>query len=240
MLYLLHGTDTFKARKKLNSLINTLLSKKKDAMLIRVNSENFSPREVLDLADSQGLFESKSIIIFDSIFENTTDKEILLDNSKDLQDSDNVFIILEGKLDKKSITKISKYAEKVQEFDAPKVLAKKSQFNIFELSDALGTRDRKRLWVLYQTGKLHNVSDEEMHGILFWGIKNMLLARNSKSATEAGLSPFVYKKAKGFERNFKDRELENISGTLLQIYHNARRGIKPFNIGFEQFVLTLQ
>ena len=209
-------------------------------MLVRINSENFSPSDVIDLASTQGLFESKSIIVFDSIFENTTDKEILLDNIKSLHESSNVFIILEGKLDKKSVTKISKYAEKVQEFDLPKDEKKKAQFNIFELSDALGMRDRKKLWVLYQTGKIHNISDEEMHGILFWGTKNMLLAKRAKSASEAGLSPFVYGKAKGFVKNFKERELESISGKLLEIYHDGRRGIKPFGIGFEQFVLNLK
>src|SRR5210317_2013478 len=103
MLYLLYGTDTFKSRQKLTGLINTLLSKKKDATLIRINNENFSPKEIINLAKAQGLFESKSIIVFDSIFENTTDKEILLDNIKDLQESENIFILLEGKLDKKSI-----------------------------------------------------------------------------------------------------------------------------------------
>ena len=240
MLYLLYGTDTGKARKKLNSLINTLLSKKKDAMLLRINSENFSPRDVIDLAHTQGLFESKSIIVFDSIFENTTDKEILLDNLESLHTSPNVFIVLEGKLDKKSVTKISKYTEKVQEFDAPKKGNKKAEFNIFELGDALGERNRKKLWVVYQTGKLHNISDEEMHGILFWGNKNMLLAKCAKSATEAGLSPFVYRKAKSFEKNFTNEELRDISGTLLEIYHDARRGIKPFDVSLEQFVLALK
>lgn len=240
MLYLLYGTDTLKSRKKLNSLVNTLLSKKKDAMLIRVNSENFSPKEILNLAESQGLFESRSIIVFDSIFENITDKEIILDNIKSLQKSENIFILLEGKLDKESVAKISKFAEKIQEFDAPKTQKKKSQFNIFELSDALGGKDRKRLWVIYQTGKLHNISDEEMHGILFWGTKNMILAKSAKNSEDAGLSLFVYNKAKNFCKNFENRELENISAALLEIYHDARRGIRPFDIGLEQFLLTIK
>lgn len=240
MLYFLYGNDTQKARKKLNTLINALLAKKKDAMLLRVNNENFSPSDVRDLASTQGLFESKSIIVFDSIFENTTDKEILLDNVKDLQESQNVFIILEEKPDKKSITKITKYAEKVQEFLLPKGSETRSGFNIFELSDALGMRNRKKLWVLYQTGKLNNVSDEEMHGILFWGTKNMLLAKSAKTAKEAGLSSFVYGKAKKFSDNFSEEELCVTSGRLLTIYHDARRGIEPLTIAFEKFVLTLK
>ena len=120
MLYLLYGNDLQKARKKMNSLVQALLSKKGNAMLIRVNSENFSPSDVNDYASTQGLFEERSIIVFDSVFENTTDKEIILDIIKDLQASQNIFIILEGELDKKSVTKIKKHAEKVQEFSLPK------------------------------------------------------------------------------------------------------------------------
>jgi DNA polymerase III delta subunit len=240
MLYLLYGTDGQKARKKLNFLIESMLSKKKDAMLLRINNGNFSPREVVDLSSTQGLFESKSIIVFDSIFENTTDKGILLDNLKNFQKSENIFILLEGKLDKKTVTKISKCSEKVQEFELPQKSDKKSSFNIFELSDALGEKDRKRLWVLYQTGKTKNISDEEMHGILFWSTKNMLLSKNSKNANEAGLSPFVYGKASKFSKNFREGELEEISASLLELYHKARRGIKPFDVSLEQFVLTLK
>ena len=176
MLYLLYGDDTAKSRDKVNALIKALLSKKQDAMLLRINGENFSPAEMINHISSQGLFESKSIIVLDMLFEDATDKAIVLDHLEGLGTSDNVFILLEAKLDKKTVTKIEKHAEKVQEFSLPKSTKKEQAFNIFSLSDALGSRNRKQLWVTYQTGKLNNVSDEEMHGILFWGVKNMLLS----------------------------------------------------------------
>lgn len=239
MLYVLHGSDTHTSRDKLHALLQTLLGKKKDAMLIKITNENFDPRELLEHIKSQGLFEQKSIIVLDHLFEDATDKGIVLDNIKDISASENVFILLEGLLDKKTITKLEKHAEKVQECTLPDAPDKKESFNIFGLSDALGARDRKQLWVMYQTGKLHNVSDEEMHGILFWSVKNMLLARTTHSASEAALSPFVYKKASIYEKNYSQQELTQLSKQLVMIYHEARRGSVSLSTALEQMVLGL-
>lgn len=240
MIYLLYGTNTAKSRNKLSKLIGALLSKKPDAMLVRTNSEDFEEGFLNEHIQSQGLFEQKSIVVLDTVFENKIYKDIVLKNLKKLQASDNVFIILEGKLDAKSLEKLTKHSAKVQACTLPKTKEKKFDFNIFELSDALGARDRKKLWVIYQEGKMHNISDEEMHGILFWGTKNMLLCKKAKNATEAGLSSFVYRKAQTQSKNYSENELVNISQSLVQMYHHARRGQTPLNIAFERFILGLQ
>jgi len=240
MIYVLYGTDTAKSRNKLSKLISTLLSKKPDAMLVRANSEDFKESFLEEHVQSQGLFEQKSIVVLDTIFENKVYKDIVLKKLKELQASNNVFVLLEVKLDAKSIEKLTKYSAKVQECSLPKTKEKKFDFNIFELSDALGARNRKKLWVIYQEGKMHNISDEEMHGILFWGTKNMLLCKKAKSATEAGLSSFVYRKAKSQSKNYSENELANISRALVQMYHHARRGQVSLTIAFERFILGLQ
>lgn len=237
MLYVLYGEDTKKSRDKLNALIRNLLSKKKDANLSKLDNENFDPRDLLDHIKSQGLFEQKSIIVLDTLFSNVTDKGIVLDNIKDIGESDNVFIVIEGKLDAKTKNKLEKHAEKMQECALAKSSAKKKSFNIFDLADALGERDRKQLWVLFQTGMLHNISAEEMHGILFWGTKNMLLAKQSTSAKEANLSSFVYGKAKRYAENYSDIELQKLSGDLVSIYHQARRGAGPLGLQLEKLLL---
>ena len=79
-----------------------------------------------------------------------------------------------------------------------------------------------------------------MHGILFWGTKNMILAKHAKNGKEAGLSPFVFGKAQRFSKNYTDEELRHTSAHLMEIYHRARRGIMPFDIGFETFLLALE
>ena len=237
MIYVLYGTDTAKSRKKLSTLINTLLTKKPDAMLIRTDGESFTESFIGEYAESQGLFEQKSIIVLDQVLENKTHQSSVLDSLELLQSSDNVFIFLEGKLDAKTVKKLSKHAAKIQECELPKAQKEHTSFNIFELSDALGMRNRKKLWVIYQEGKMRNVSSEEMHGILFWGTKNMLLSKEAKSAKEAGLSPFVYKKALGYAKNYSNDELEELSTTLVSLYHEARMGKVPFDIGLETLIL---
>ena len=63
-----------------------------------------------------GLFENKYIIFLDKIFENEEIKEFILDKIKNIAESDNIFILLEEKVDKKTLTKIEKHAQKYRSF----------------------------------------------------------------------------------------------------------------------------
>ena len=240
MIYLLFGNDTSKSRDKLSKLVATLLSKKPDAMLVRADSDTFEEEFLFEHTESQGLFETNSIVVFDTVFENEVYKSLVLKSLKDLEASTNVFIILEGKLDKKTLDRISKHAAKVQEFSTPTVKNKNGGFNIFELGDALGERNRKKLWVIYQEGRMNNCKEEEMHGIAFWSVKSMMLASNAKDATSSGLSPFLYRKASTQAKNYKEDELFNISTELVKMYHEARLGEDPLDIAFERFILNLK
>lgn len=239
MLYVLHGTDTTKSREKVNALIRTLLSKKPDALLVRITGETFTEETLEEYISSLGLFEQKSIVVLDTVFESKENQSAVLAKLKEIESSDNIFILLEGKIDAKTLTRISKHATKSQEHMVPKKVAQKPDFNIFELSDALGERNRKKLWVIHQEGKLRNISDEEMHGILFWGVKNMILARNENDAKSAGLSPFVYGKAKRYASNFTKKELDQVSSKLVSLYHESRRGIISFDTALEQAILQM-
>ena len=93
-----------------------------------------------------------------------------------------------------------------------------------EATEDAARRDKKQLWILYTQAKREGISDEEIHGILFWQVKAMLLAARSKDAGAAGLNPFVYSKSKGFLKNFEEKEVENISSSLVTLYHDSRRG----------------
>jgi len=185
----------------------------------------------------QGLFSSKSIIVLDRVFGNEEGKEVILARLKDIAASENVFVLFEGGLDKKTLTKLEKHAEKSQGFDTKET--KTERFNVFSLTDALGKRDRRALWVKYQQAKLSGVSDEEIHGVLFWQIKTMLLAAMSGSASEANLNPFVYKKSRGFLKNYTRPELSAFSASLVRLYHDARRGKHELGVALERFILSL-
>lgn len=81
------------------------------------------------------------------------------------------------------------------------------------------------------------VSDEEVHGMLFWQMKTMLLVEASGNAKEAALNPFVYKKAKGFVQHFSKEELHSHTTALVELYHEARRGRYELGSALERFIL---
>ncbi len=239
MIYLLYGTDSQKSRNKLHDLVTSLVKKKPDASHIRLNDETFSDASLEENISGVGLFSQKTIVEMDNVFRNKDAKVSLLERLKDIAQSENIFVILEGELTKAELTKFEKHSEKVQEFSLQEETPKAKDFNVFSLTDALGKRDRKHLWVLFMKARAHDIAPEEIHGILFWQIKAMLATMQSKSPKEAGLNPFVYQKSGGFLRNFTPQEIQDTSVKLIELYHNARRGIVDFDRGLERFILEV-
>ncbi len=221
MLYLLHGTDFEKVREKANSLQQDLLKKKPNASIFRFNAENFNQFQLEELITAQGLFENKYIVILDRVIENEEAKEFILKSLNNLKESSHIFIILQQKLDKASLTRIEKQAEKAQAFSADpsiKLGAGKEKFNIFSLTFALEYRDKRKLWILYQTAR-KNAVPEEIHGILWWKVKNMILS--------------------GKAGKYSADELKKIAFTLVSIYHDAHRGLFEFDLALERFILKM-
>jgi len=239
MLYFIHGTDKDKARQKANDLVAALQKKKPDASFFKLTSENWSEGSFEEYIGGQGLFENKYIVLVDGLFGDKVTKEFISKRLKEIKESQNVFIFREGEVDKATLTKIEKNAEKVQEFGTGEAKGKKQEFNTFSLTDALGRRDKKQLWVLYHMAKQANVEDEQIHGVLFWQVKNMMLAQKTQNAAEAGLNPFVFSKAQGFARNFRDGELAKMSGELVSLSHEARRGAHDFDVALERWILNV-
>ncbi len=239
MLYVLHGTDTIKTREKLHELVSSLLIKKPNASHILVDSDSFNETELPELLYGQGLFARKYIISFDHLFSDKNIKEIVLKNIKEIGQSENIFVILEDEIPKTFLRKVEKYATKVQLYNTHTLSRNKDSFNTFSLAEALGKRDKKNMWLLFQKAKFHNVADEAIVGILFWQVKVMLLARSSQAVGDVKLNPFVYKKALQFQKNYSVGELQRISKTLISLYHNARRGLGDLGVEMEYLILGL-
>jgi len=240
MIYFLYGSDTDKAKKKLNELVESLVKKKPNASSFKYDWETFLPDLLPELIGGQGLFEHRYIVILDRVLENPEHKDVIIDMLEGMHDSENIFIIYEKQLDKTTLGKFEKNSEKVQKFElVEEIDVKKHAFNIFALTDALGKKDKRALWVLYQKALMNEVSFEEIHGILLWQVKAMLLAQSSKSATESGLKPFVFGKSQTYAKNFPGESLHNLSGGLVSLYHDVRRGIGEPELALEKFILEM-
>ncbi len=237
MLYLIYGDDFEKARGKARELIAALQKKKPGAEVFRLEDEMVSVSKLDELAGSQGLFEKKYIVFADNVFRSEEAKEIVLGKLETLAESENIFIFLEGELSKTDLKQLEKFAEKVQRFSG--AMKKEKPFNIFSLTEKLGQRDKRGLWVLYQKALAQGLAPEEIHGILFWQIKAMLAAVLVKTAEEAGFKPFVYQKAKNFSRNFSPAELKNLSSKMVSVYHNSRRSGPNLDIALERLILEI-
>lgn len=238
MLYLIHGTDSKKTREKLHELLKILETKKPNAAVFSITSENWSESQLEEFIQSQGLFEQKYIVVLDSLF---GDKKIageLKEKIKDLKNSENVFIALDGSIDAKTKASLEKNAEKAWLLDEKESKPKK-EFNVFALTDALGARDKAKLWALYQEALMNGSEPEELHGLLYWQIKNLLLVKNAKSASETNLKPFVFQKAQSFSKFYTEQELQKLSSTFVDVYHKARRGVGEFDALLERAILEI-
>ncbi|MDP3962667.1 MAG: hypothetical protein Q8Q03_02265 [bacterium] len=215
MIYFLHGNDIDKGRVKVHDLTASLLKKKPDASFFKMDLPGWDEALLESYIGGQGLFESKYIIFIDRVCEDKKIKESFLSKIKEMADSSNIFIILEGKLDKVTLGKIEKRSEKTQEFVlTEKAGAKKEEYNVFALADALGKKDRKSLWILYRKAIDRGEAPEAIHGMLFWKVKTMILGSGNE-------------------------DLLVLAEQLIDVYHEARRGKHELETGLEVLILSI-
>ena len=216
MIYFYYGTDTDKARKKSSELIDSLRKKKPDAGFFKMDSEHFDLAKLEEYIGGQGLFSNKYIVFLDRLCGDKEIKEEFLGKLKEISESENIFIILEGKIDKATSTKIEKKTEKTIKFDLEEK-SEKPAYNAFALADAFGNKNRKEAWILYRKAIDKGEAPEALHGMIFWKVKSMILA--------------------GYGGAWKNEELLETLDRLVDVYHEARRGKHELETGLEAFLL---
>ncbi|MDD4989397.1 MAG: hypothetical protein PHV42_03140 [Candidatus Pacebacteria bacterium] len=217
MFYLFYGTDRDSARAKRNATLAGAQKKRPDAEVFAMGVDDFSPSRLQEFIGSSGLFEKKFIVCMNGIGENKEFLETFVEKLPEMKETENLFLILEVKLDAKSLEKFKKYAFKVELCDEKKVL-EKPKFNVFALSDAFGRRDAKGLWALYLKALEEESAPEAIAGMLFWKIKTLLLSGSNRYSQE---------------------ELEKYSSDLVSLYHDSHRGMHEFETALERFVLSI-
>lgn len=162
-----------------------------------------------------GMFGGKRTVILDGICANDEMKEVLLASLPMLKSSPDLFFIFEEKVDAATKKLLAKHAEKVETFDAPK--AKDDRGDVFAIANALKRGDKKAMWVEYQRALARGDAPEAIHGILFWGAKDMLL------------------KAPGTERS----RAAGLVASLAELPHEARRTGFELEYALERFLLGI-
>lgn len=234
MFYVVYGKNREKVAEKGFALANGLILKKPDASYFKIDAENWASEKIEELSGSQGLFESKFVVLLDNIW---SDEIGTAEDIEKIKDSDNVFILIESDISADNLKLLKKSAVKATEIAESKI--SKNSFNVFALSDALGEKNSKKLWMLYQEAIFNNIDAEEIHGILFWQIKNLILAKRGKLNGALKVSPFVVQKAKSYANKWEEKELENLAESLVKIYHKARLGQGEVEVAVEKMILEM-
>jgi hypothetical protein len=134
-------------------------------------------------------------------------------------------------------TWLQERADEIKTFILPPT--QKVKFNPFSLADALGARDRQRLWLLFQEALADGLEPDEIFWKLFWQAKNMLLVAVSRPGEETGLKPFVAGKARRAAQNYTSVELQALFGQLVDLYHSHYPNSDEFNFSLEKLILTI-
>jgi hypothetical protein len=110
-------------------------------------------------------------------------------------------------------------SDKVQEFNVSggSNPSKKKFSEVFSVANFLANKDKKNLWISFIDLLGKGVAVEEIHGILFWKVKDLIL--------------------KG-TRNYSKEELSKLSSDLVEMTHKVRQGEGELEVMLEKWILV--
>ncbi len=224
MFYIFFGTDEEASR--------TALKKEIVGNALRFDAGNWVEEEVLSSVLGAELFGESVPLLLDGVLEKEGVSDFISTHAKDLVSSPRSIYLRERSLLSPLLKKLEKAGAAIKEFKG--VAKKPERFKIFALADALGERNKKELWKLYQSALKAGLNPEEIGGTLFWQLKTILIEGQG-----GNLNPFVASKARRYQANFKKGEVASLAGTLITFYHEAHRGGASLELSLEKFILSL-
>lgn len=233
MLYLFFGNDVVRVRQKAFAY-----AEKQGTGLgetTHISAENYVPGMMAELTGGSSLFGGTSLIILDTLSDESDIYEDILVHIGDMASSPNIFVVIEKALTAPEKKKWEKHAAVVEEYKGEA----KERFNTFSLTDALLRRDKKSLWLLFLEARKEGIQPEEIIGVLLWQLKVLRLVAKTKTPEEAGQKPFVYQKAQRALGLFKEGELDRLSRDLLRAYHDSHLGLCDGALAVERWILQL-
>ena len=143
-----------------------------------------------------------------------------------MNESANIFVVLEGKLNADLKKAVEKYAEKIVETGEGEEVkgnwskGGKEECNIFALAEALDSRNSLKSWTIYRKAIDSGMETEAIIGMLFWKVKSMISATNTST--------------------YSDKELNGLLTDLIKIYHDGHRGLVNAELAVERMMLGLK
>ncbi|OHA58909.1 MAG: hypothetical protein A2571_00825 [Candidatus Vogelbacteria bacterium RIFOXYD1_FULL_44_32] len=238
MLYIYFGSDINKSQLAWRKFAEAVKTKRPDAEVFELAEDIFSETSADELLHGQGLFVSKHIVLAKRLLQNQEAEQWLFDNLKDISEADHMFLLWEEKLLAPQKQKLEKFGAELKEFIKKPEAEIKDNF-IFSIGDALGARDRLKLWKAVAGASLKGYEPEEIFWQLFGTARNMALVAREESDQDIPLHPFVAKKTRGYLRNWGDEGALKLTGDLMALYHNVRRESRDLDVALERFALEI-
>ena len=188
MIYLFSGDDT---KNKISSYEKFIKSIPKNQEIFFINRNDFNPTQIESFYSGASLFSALSGVIFQNIFEHEETRDFILAKSKLMGESANSFIFLEGKLNKPILDAFKKSNAEINIFELPK--EKKEKFDNFLVANAFGKKDKLNMWIYFNQAMEKGVGMEELVGVLFWKIKDLIIKKDFQKFSEEQLKTFASK-----------------------------------------------
>ena len=186
MLYLFSGDDAKNKILNYEKFIKTIPS---STEIIFINRNNFNKMQIESLYSGASLFSALSFVVFQNVLDYEETRDFVLEKLKQMGESTNTFIFLESKLNKTIVDTFKKARSEINVFELPK--EKKEKFDNFLIANAFANKDKLNTWIYFRQAMDVGVGMEEIIGVLFWKIKDMLLRKNFSKFSEAQLKDFV-------------------------------------------------
>jgi hypothetical protein len=188
MIYLFSGDDS---KKKLANYEKFIKSIPKSAETFSISRNNFDETRIESFYSGASLFSALSVIIFEGILEREETRNFVLNILPFMEKSENFFVFLESKLNKPVIDAFKKTRAEINVFELPK--EKKEKFDNFLVANSFVAKDKLNTWIYFRQAVDKGVGMEELIGVLFWKIKDMILRKNFSKFSETELKTFAAK-----------------------------------------------
>ncbi|MFA5840948.1 MAG: hypothetical protein WC847_01585 [Candidatus Paceibacterota bacterium] len=192
MLYLFSGDDSKNKILNYEKFMKSLSAQAgmpAEAEIFFVNRNDFNPMQIESFYSGASLFSILSTIVFQNILDYEETRDFVLDRLNQMGESQNSFIFLESKLNKPILDAFKKARAELNVFEIPK--EKKEKFDNFLLANAFADKNKLNTWIYFRQAVDLGVGMEELVGVLFWKIKDMLLKHNFSKFSEEQLKGFA-------------------------------------------------
>lgn len=217
MIYLFCGSDTARVRAKAFEWVTKAQNKEPNLSYVRISREEITPSALETIVASGGLFVQRLLALIDDPFGGDEGALVELHLAA-LTASDNAIILLAPLLTPAMRKKIEEEAKAVYVFDKKAERVQERGFNS-GLVNALGARQREKLWLELVRARVAGDAPEMLHGLLHWKARD-LLEKGSAAWTPG--------------------DARRLSLVLIALLQESRRGGLELSLALERFALSIR